>query len=118
MEQKMKRIPFDLELAKQGVAFRLTETDNTDNYYIADFQDKIWFKWTNELTKEELELLSDIDKIKDAFHLIPDEPKPERYVVTYPLEIYDNVKRAQLECDAKNSNLVVGSDYQIIKLAY
>lgn len=107
METKMKKIPFDLERAKKGEAFRLGDTDVSDNYFVSItsngimakwFQDDCWNKCTFPL----------LDALYEGWHhLIPDEPKPERWAVVYKMDVYDSKEDAEYHRNGSTDHLVV-----------
>ena len=112
MEQKMKRIPFDLDLAKQGVAFRVSEHDISDNYHVLSNEQIITFQYKQggDTYYSTLELGTELG---EAYHLIPDEPKPERWVILPARAIEYTSKNAALDASA----LLQEPFLKIVKLA-
>jgi hypothetical protein len=72
--QKMKRIPFDLQLALSGQATFIDGVD-TETQFIAQCDSKLWMKFNNGKTA--------IFSIDSAYHLTPYEPKAERWAVVH-----------------------------------
>lgn len=110
MEQKMKRIPFDLELAKQGVSFYINRNyKEVEVYYFADLNDDIFYRWEEDGIIE-----WDVDiKQKDWYMIVPDEPKPERWAVVYNMCIFSTEDEAD-KCIEDRYN---PASYTAVKLA-
>lgn len=108
METKMKRIPFDLERAKKGEAFRMYSNDEYDTFYIGELDGEIFFWWLENGFKK-----VERSKPKEMwYHLIPDEPKPERWAVVEKRHLYMFVKKdAAIKAKADRDN------YTVVKLA-
>jgi hypothetical protein len=107
METKMKKIPFDLELAKKGEAFRTSKTDKEDTFYIGEFDDSLFFWWIEDGVKEWNVSQPD----KEWHHLIPDEPKPERWATVHKNRIFNS------EQEAKDSLFHPWENVVVVKLA-
>jgi len=124
METKMKKIPFDLERAKKGEAFRMSKDDRSDNYHVLSNDEIITFKYNmgSDLFYTTLEIATDL---KEAYHLIPDEPKAERWAVVQKKRIYNSEKIAEMDCqeynDRQNRYDAIATNeidkYTVVKLA-
>jgi hypothetical protein len=110
METKMKKILFDLERAKKGEAFH-TDIDTFPSFYIAHYEDMVWSKFTRKgKTVTYLEVPND-----KWHHLIPDEPKLERWAVVSKKSIYDDFNLAIEALKSLNTNY--NYNYTVVKLA-
>jgi hypothetical protein len=105
--QKMKKIPFDLERAKKGEAFRLNKNDSSDNYYFGEVDADIYFWYINE---EGNKWVDHETPDNNWHHLIPDEPKAERWAVISIGLLFKSKEDAELFCGNKNN-------YTVVKLA-
>lgn len=73
----MKKIPFDLERARKGEAFRLHPDDVSDTFYIGEFEGLIFYWWDNGIVRT-----WDRGKVHASwYHLITEEPKKERWII-------------------------------------
>jgi len=100
--QKMKRIPFDFELAKQGVA--IYDNDEVPMFFIHEYEGKLWVKY------EGGDFLIPLDGT--YYHLIPEGFKKERWAVIPKDEIYTD----QSDANARKRGLR-SSYYTVVKLA-
>jgi hypothetical protein len=110
--QKMKKIPFDLERAKKGEAFRMP-FNNCDFFYLSNFGNQYHCKHRDHETGGwQASLYHNMD---EWFHLIPDEPKQERWAVVI-------IKTIGLKEDADKkaeylNRVIDGDEYTVVKLA-
>lgn len=102
----MKKVPFDLTLAKQGVDVYYHQ-NNQPCKYIADFNGAVWLHTVNKYG----ETLDMVEKdMSTWYHLIPKEPVKERWGVVNKHMIFDSKAKAE----DKESNYI---DFIVVKLA-
>jgi len=100
----MKKIPFDLERAKKGEAFRVSPRDQHDNFYIMHNDEFISLRYKSGFDNiYECCLMTDT---KRWHHLIPDEPKSERWAVVYNMDIHNSKQEAEFHRNGSTNHTV------------
>ena len=110
----MKKVPFDLTLAKQGVAFRLFTGDKSDNFYIADRNEFICYYYKTMQGDERVEC-AEIDK--SWYHVFQKEKIKGKWAVVGKDMILDNVKDAEILKAESNEIVKDNLYYTVVKLA-
>ena len=99
----MKKVPFSLELAKQGVAIFVGNLSHQPMTFLAEYNDKVWLKYNNGT--------STICFKDNCYHLIPEEPVKERWAIISKNFIYESRESAEKDLGSSSIN------YVIVKLA-